>query len=150
MNRWLLLPILFAPVACSDAPPADEPADPAPAAATEAPAPRVFIESPAAGAEIDGPVVEVTLRVENLTIVPAGDQQPNSGHHHLFLDADVSEAGVPIPAEAGRIVHMGDGSSTYRFENVAPGQHRLIAVIGDWQHVPLAPSVEDTVVFVVR
>jgi len=159
MNRWLapsLLSLLFVPLACSDAPAPEESEAPATSAAeaepaeAETPAPRVFIDTPAEGVEIDGPAVEVTLRVENLTIVPAGQQEPNSGHHHLFLDADVSPAGEPMPAEEGRIVHMGDGSTVYRFENVSPGQHRLIAVIGDWQHVPLEPSVEDTVTFTVR
>lgn len=150
MNRWLLSALILAPIACADAPPAEEPAQENPTEAEAPAAPRVFIDAPAAGSEIDGPAVEVTLRVENMTIVPAGQQDPNSGHHHLFLDEDVSAAGVPMPAVIGRIVHMGDGSTTYRFENVEPGEHRLIAVIGDWQHVPLVPSVEDTVVFTVR
>jgi len=157
MNRWPLPLVLLASFACSDgAPPSDAPEDAGASEAPQASAPeaespaRVIIQSPASGAEVEGPVVEVTLGVENLTIVPAGEQQPNSGHHHLFLDADVSPAGEPMPAEPGRIVHMGDGSSTYRFENVAPGEHRLIAVIGDWQHVPLVPNVADTVTFTVR
>jgi len=45
---------------------------------------------------------------------------------------------------------MGDGSSEFVFEGVAPGEHRLIAVVGDLVHMPLQPWVVDTVTFVVR
>lgn len=111
---------------------------------------RVEIVSPADGATLDqGPVV-VRLEAHGFAVVPAGDTTPNSGHHHLFLDRDVSAAGQPIPAEEGFIVHMGTGVSEYTFQNVAPGEHRLIAVVGDAVHVPLDPMLTDTVRFTVR
>jgi hypothetical protein len=34
-------------------------------------------------------------------------------------------------------------------EGLAPGEHRLIAVVADGMHVPLNPLVADTVVFTV-
>ena len=80
----------------------------------------------------------------------AGDTTPNTGHHHLFLDRNLSSPDIPIPAEPGFIVHMGDGSTSFTFENVTPGAHRLIAVVGDGLHIPLQPWVTDTVRFVVR
>lgn len=112
--------------------------------------PRVEIAEPADGDTVDGPAVTVRLVAHGFSVVPAGDTTPDSGHHHLFLDRDVTPAGEPIPAEPGHIVHMGDGSDTYTFETVAPGEHRLIAVVGDAVHVPLQPWVVDTVRFVVR
>jgi hypothetical protein len=45
---------------------------------------------------------------------------------------------------------MGDGSSTYSFTEVEPGEHRVIAVVADGVHVPLQPWVVDTVHVVVR
>ena len=45
---------------------------------------------------------------------------------------------------------MGDGSAEYVFENVAAGEHRLIAVVADGVHVPLDPWVVDTVTVTVR
>ena len=145
----LLLPIVA--LGCADAPPADETSTDAPTAEAAAPTPgTVTIVSPAAGDTVPAGSVEVTLSAAGLAIVPAGDTTANSGHHHLFLDADVSAAGVPIPAVEGSIVHMGDASSSFVFENVTPGEHRLIAVVGDWQHVPLEPMVVDTVVFYAR
>ncbi len=121
------------------------------AAVTEATAgPRVEIAEPADGDTVDGPAVTVRLVAHGFAVVTAGDTTANSGHHHLFLDRDVTPAGEPIPAEPGHIVHMGDGSDSYTFENVPPGEHRLIAVVGDAVHVPLQPWVVDTVRFVVR
>ncbi|MCI0436041.1 MAG: DUF4399 domain-containing protein [Gemmatimonadetes bacterium] len=122
----------------------------APAGDLAATAPAVEIVAPADGATIDGGQVGVELSVANLTIVPAGDQTPSSGHHHLFLDRDASPAGEIIPAEAGYIVHLGTGATTYTFENVASGEHRPIAVVADFAHVPLQPWVVDTVRFTVR
>ncbi|GIW53227.1 MAG: hypothetical protein KatS3mg081_2582 [Gemmatimonadales bacterium] len=112
--------------------------------------PQVLIVEPADGDTVVGPAVTVRLQAHGLAIVPAGDTTPNSGHHHLFLDRDLTPAGTPIPTEPGYIVHLGTGGDTYTFDSVAPGPHRLIAVVGDAVHVPLNPWVVDTVHFVVR
>jgi hypothetical protein len=45
---------------------------------------------------------------------------------------------------------MGNAASEFTFENVPPGQHRLIAVVADGVHVPLNPPVMDTVMFTVQ
>ena len=85
-----------------------------------------------------------------MQIVPAGDMTSGTGHHHLYLDADLAAAGTPVPTVPGSIIHMGDGSAEYTFEGVGPGEHRLIAVVADGIHVPLDPPVVDTVMFTVN
>jgi hypothetical protein len=110
----------------------------------------VMISSPAEGDSLDAGTVTVTLDVGGMSIVMAGDTTPNTGHHHLFLDRELTAPDIPVPAEPGYIVHMGDASTSYTFENVTPGEHRLIAVVGDGLHVPLQPWVVDTVRFIVR
>jgi hypothetical protein len=117
---------------------------------SDAPIGTVTIESPANGAEVAGTTLDVSLSVAGFPIVVAGDMTPGTGHHHLYLDADVDNVTVPVPAVPGSIVHMGDASSGFTFEDVAPGEHRLIAVVADGAHVPLQPLVVDTVVFTVR
>jgi len=107
----------------------------------------VTILEPETSAELMLNSVTVRLSVAGFPIVPAGDMTPGTGHHHLFLDADLTDAGEPIPTVPGSIVHMGNGASEYTFENVSRGQHRLIAVVADGTHVPLQPWVVDTVVF---
>jgi hypothetical protein len=110
----------------------------------------VTILEPQDGAEVTGPSVAVRLTAQGVRIVPAGDTTPGTGHHHLYLDSDLGDPGVAVPAVAGKIVHLGTGVSEYTFDSVAPGPHRLIAVVADGMHVPLQPWVVDTVNFVVR
>ena len=110
----------------------------------------VDILEPADGATLDGSTVTVRLAVGGVRIVQAGDTTSGTGHHHLYLDADLTPIDQPVPSVPDQIVHMGDGSAEYVFENVAAGEHRLIAVVADGVHVPLDPWVVDTVTFTVR
>jgi len=111
----------------------------------------VTITFPEEGAVVNGPTVTVQL-TSTVPIVTSGTMTPGTGHHHLYLDADLTEAGVPVPTVPNSIVHMGDASSsfTFEFDDVAYGPHRLIAVVADGAHVPLQPWVVDTVNFTVR
>jgi hypothetical protein len=110
----------------------------------------VTILEPANGTTVTGPNIVVRLSTTGVPIVPAGDMTPGTGHHHLYLDADVASMTAPVPTVPGSIIHMGNAASEYTFEGVAPGQHRLIAVVADGVHVPLSPAVMDTVVFTVQ
>ena len=110
----------------------------------------VRIAAPTDGSVVDGPDVAVILEVEGLTIVPAGVEQASSGHHHLIVDSPLPDPGSPIPAEIGRYIHLGQGQTEYLLEGLQPGEHQLIALVGDHLHVPLDPPVADTVRFTVR
>ena len=144
----LALSLLLA--ACGgDAPESDMPAG-MDMAMSDAPIGTVTILEPANSAAVMGTSMTVRLSVAGFPIVVAGDMTPGTGHHHLYLDADVTDITVPVPAVPGSIVHMGNGASEYTFENVTAGQHRLIAVVADGAHVPLHPLVVDTVIFNVR
>lgn len=109
----------------------------------------VTIVTPMDGALINGSTVSVTLS-STVEIVPAGEMTPGTGHHHLYLDEDLTAADVPVPSVPNSIVHMGDASSSFVFENVPSGEHRIIAVVADGVHVPLQPWVVDTVTFTVQ
>lgn len=144
--------VIFLSSACGgEAPqPAAEAPEATPPAPTPAASATVTILEPAEGAEIAGPNVTVRLTAEGVQIVPAGEAVPGTGHHHLYLDADLTLPEAPVPSVPGEIVHLGTGVSAYMFEGVAPGPHRLIAVVADGLHVPLQPWVVDTVTFTVR
>jgi hypothetical protein len=146
-NAALLLALPFALAACgggdaqSDAMPSDD-------TAADAAAGTVTIVTPMNGALVNGSEVTVTLS-STVEIVPAGEMTEGTGHHHLYLDADLTPIDEPVPTVPGSIVHMGDASSSYVFEGVEPGEHRLIAVVADGAHFPLQPWVVDTVTFTV-
>jgi hypothetical protein len=146
--RTLPLVLALGLAACA---PADEPAEempPTPSISSGG-AMTVSILEPADGAEITGRTVTVRLAT-TVPILPAGDLTPGTGHHHLYLDADVAPVGAPVPTVPGSIVHMGNAASEFRFDSVAPGTHRLIAVVADGVHVPLQPWVVDTITFTTR
>jgi hypothetical protein len=149
---WLPVAGLFALVGCGgdttpeveEAPEAEAPTPaPEPAAAT------VSIAQPQDGASVTGPNVEVVLETTNLRVVEAGVMDPGTGHHHIFLDVDVTPMNEVIPAGVAGIIHKGDGTSVHTLENVPPGEHRLIAVVADGMHIPLNPPVVDTIFFTV-
>jgi len=109
----------------------------------------VEILSPANGSFQEEHDVVVWLRT-TVPIIPAGDMTPGTGHHHLYLDADLGDPTLPVPTVPGSIVHMGNAATEYTFEDLASGPHRIIAVVADGAHVPLQPLVVDTVTFTVE
>ena len=112
-------------------------------------APSVMIVEPANGAEVDvGPVLFV-METEGLEIMPAGTMDAGTGHHHLVVDGDVDWA-LPIPNDPGVHYHMGLAQTEFTIEDMAPGEHRVIAVVADGVHIPLDPPVSDTITVVVR
>ena len=74
-----------------------------------------------------------------MTVVPAGDDTPHSGHHHLLIDTGLPEMGLPIPADANH-VHFGDGRTETEIE-LEPGQHTLQMLLGDHLHIPHDPPL---------
>ena len=152
MKNVLALSAAFALGLAACGAPADDaaPAEETPPSAAVAGTRTVTILEPATGATVTGSTVNVRLAVTGVPIVPAGDLTPGTGHHHLYLDADVTPPTQPVPTVPGSIVHMGNAASEFRFDSVQPGTHRLIAVVADGVHVPLQPWVVDTVTFTVR
>lgn len=110
--------------------------------------PGVTILAPT-GAALIGDSVTVRLRAEGIAIVPAtGSRVEGEAHHHLFVDADVTPEGEAIPRGEG-IHHLGTGADSLRI-GLAPGTHRLIAVLAWGDHVPVAGAARDTVVLTIE
>jgi uncharacterized protein DUF4399 len=122
----------------------------APAGAVLAQArPRVKITSPQNGATVTSSV-KITLQATGVEIVPATVERPGTGHHHLFVDHDLTGINDTIPKGTTGILHLGRGQTEFVLDSLKPGPHRVIAVVGDWRHVPLNPLVADTVTFTVK
>jgi hypothetical protein len=106
----------------------------------------VQITAPQDDAVLQSGTVTVELSASDVQIVPAdGSPTPGRAHHHVFVDVDLSPAGQPIPIGEEGIYHMGTGDSTLIIQDLAPGRHRLIAVLALGDHVPLDPWAVDTV-----
>ena len=142
MNR--ILPVCFLLLlitACGGEAP--EPASVAAPAASSEPAalPRtasvagasVFFISPLDGDTVSNPV-SVVFGIDGMEVVPAGDNTPHSGHHHLLIDTGLPDPGLPIPKDAQH-VHFGDGSTETEI-TLEPGRHTLQMLLGVHLHIP--------------
>ena len=122
-----------------------EPAAPAAPAPIPAGAKVQFVE-PVDGAKVKSPVT-VKFAVEGMTIRPAGEIVPDTGHHHLVIDGGPVPAGTFGPSDATHL-HFGKGQTETTVE-LPPGEHKLTMQFADGAHVsygePLSATVTVTV-----
>lgn len=104
---------------------------------------QVYFVAPADGATVQNPV-SIEFGLDGMTVVPAGVEEPASGHHHLIVDADLPVLSLPIPANENYI-HFGDGSSRTE-QTLPPGTHTLQLLLGDHLHIPHDPPVASEVI----
>jgi hypothetical protein len=140
--------IVLSLAACGDngAPASKDKAAPAPetsARTSSPPGAKVSILEPKDGAVVKSPVT-VKFGVEGMELVPAGTDKPNSGHHHLLIDAKLEDYNAPIPADATHI-HYGKGQTETQIE-LKPGKHTLQDVFGDKNHIPHDPQLQSDVI----
>jgi hypothetical protein len=98
----------------------------------------------------DGDTVTSPFKVQfglsGMGVAPAGVQTPNTGHHHLIIDTQLSPEQLkqPIPAD-DQHRHFG-GGQTETVLTLPPGPHTLQLVLGDWSHIPHNPPVMSPVI----
>ena len=131
--------------AVAETPPAQAPAMPPRTPSPEGA--RVFFISPSDGDTVSNPV-KVVFGIAGMSVAPAGDQTPHSGHHHIIIDADLPDLNFPIPA-SDNYVHFGDGRTETEI-TLQPGEHTLQMLLGDHTHIPHDPPLmsEKITVFV--
>ena len=122
----LALALLAAPAA------AELPRQPAPEGAA------VYFIAPADGAVVSSPVT-VKFGLRGMGIAPAGLDHPQTGHHHLLIDAPEVDMGLPLP-KTDQVRHFGGGQTEAAVE-LAPGAHTLQLLLGDYLHIPHDPPV---------
>jgi hypothetical protein len=105
---------------------------------TSAAGASVFFITPTDGETLANPI-SIEFGVSGMDVVKAGDDQPNSGHHHLLIDVGLPELGLPIPADEHH-VHFGDGSTSTSI-TLTPGEHSLQMLLGDYLHIPHNPAL---------
>lgn len=134
----VLLPSLALVLSASKAQEAAAPRTPAPAGA------EVYFLSPADGASLSSPVL-VRFGLRGMGVAPAGVQAPNTGHHHLLVNADPAPPdNLPLPA-TDQVRHFGLGQTETELE-LEPGEYRLQLVLGDALHIPHDPPVRSAVI----
>jgi len=104
---------------------------------------RVYFKTPADGDKVTNPI-RIEFGIEGMDVTRAGNDQPDSGHHHLLIDAELPPLHLPIPADASYI-HFGDGSTATEI-TLSPGSHTLRMLLGDYRHVPHDPPVMSDII----
>jgi hypothetical protein len=114
---------------------------PSPSAPTPAP-PQAYLYI---GWPNDGQVVaadkpvRVWFGLRNMGVAPKGVSFPNTGHHHLLIDAAPPAPGEEIPNDRNHL-HFGAGETETTVQ-LAPGRHTLQLVMGDAHHRSFDPPV---------
>jgi hypothetical protein len=116
-------------------------------ATPSAPGAKVFFVDLKNGDTVKSPFT-VHFGISGMTLAPAGTETPNTGHHHLLIDAKIDGDALkqPIPADAQHL-HFGK-AQTEAVVTLPPGTHTLQLVLGDWSHVPHEPPVVSEVITV--
>ena len=99
----------------------------------------VYIGWPNDGEVIYAHRFRVWFGLRNMGIAPAGVKKPNTGHHHLIIDAPLPPFDQEIPSDKNHL-HFGAGQSEAIIE-LPSGKHTLQLIMGDLHHVPHNPPV---------
>lgn len=95
----------------------------------------VYIISPEDGATIEGGKVHVVFGLKGMGVAPAGIDYPDTGHHHLLVNAEeLPPMDMPIPTDETHL-HFGMGQTETTLE-LKPGVYTLQLLVGDKNHIP--------------
>lgn len=123
---------------------------PAFAANAQMPAPAgagVYFINLKDGATVTSPF-KIQFGLTGMGIAPAGIERDRTGHHHLLVDARLTDeaAKAALPMDAQHL-HFG-GGQTETMVTLPPGRHTLQLVLGDFSHVPFNPPITSPVITV--
>jgi hypothetical protein len=107
------------------------------------------IASPSLSGSAGHEAVKVSATYAGPKLIPGADAKKLDDYHlHYFLDEDASpfiDGGRSIPMGNPHIVHS--AATEVSFENLAAGQHTITVVMTGNNHVPVTPTLSDTVSF---
>jgi hypothetical protein len=138
-----------APAPIAAEPPAPPP-PPAPAVMPVQPVPagaKVMFVEPKDGAKVKSPV-KLVFGVEGMTVKPAGDLTPDTGHHHVIVGPAGTPTGEVVPADETHI-HFGKGQTEAELP-LAAGKHELTLQFADGNHASFGPALSQTITVTVE
>lgn len=103
---------------------------------------RVFFSEPANDAIVKSPF-KVKFGIAGMEVKPAGDETPNSGHHHVLVNLDAMPAGQGIPFSPTHI-HFGKGQTEGEI-TLPPGTYSLTLQFADKDHVSYGKGLSNTI-----
>ena len=99
----------------------------------------IYIMYPEDGASVKGSFL-CRFGLRNMGVAPAGNDFPNTGHHHLLIETNEAiNPDEPIPHDKNHL-HFGAGETEARLD-LQPGKHTLQLVLGDGNHYSFTPPL---------
>ena len=111
------------------------------------PAQSVSLIEPANGATVSSPF-KLRFGVKGMAVAPAGDILPNSGHHHLLINAEAVPAGQSVPFTE-RSLHFGKGQTETEIK-LPPGSYTLTAQFANGAHQSYGKPMSQTISVTVK
>lgn len=107
---------------------------------------KVYFIGLADGAKVSSPFV-VRFGLSGMGVAPAGIKLPNTGHHHLLINAPLpDDLGSPLPM-TDTYRHFGGGQTEVSLE-LPKGEHTLQLMLGDYLHIAHEPPVVSEIITV--
>jgi hypothetical protein len=103
---------------------------------------RVYFAEPANDSVVKSPF-KVKFGITGMEVKPAGDDSPNSGHHHVLVNLDAVPSGQSIPFSPTHI-HFGKGQTEGEI-NLPPGTYTLTLQFADKDHVSYGKGLSNTI-----
>ncbi|NBQ82571.1 MAG: DUF4399 domain-containing protein [Betaproteobacteria bacterium] len=91
---------------------------------------------------------KVVFAVTGMQVVPAGELKPNTGHHHLLINADSLPSGTPIPFDDTHI-HFGKGQTEAEVK-LPPGKYKLTMQFANGAHQSYGPQLAKSINVIVK
>ncbi len=100
----------------------------------------LYIITPENGDVVQSGSVNIKFGLSGMGVAPATIEFPNSGHHHLLVNAaELPPMDLPIPTDSAHL-HFGLGQTETTLE-LSPGTYTLQLLLGDYSHIPHDPPV---------
>ena len=108
---------------------------------------EVFFTNVKDGDTLTNPI-SIVFGISGMGVVPAGTDEPGTGHFHLLIDTQLSEEErqYAIPKDDQHI-HFGKGQTETEL-TLTPGEHTLQLVMGDGGHMLHNPPVMSSIITV--
>ena len=78
-------------------------------------------------------------------LAPALVDWPDTGHHHLIIDAPTPDPNKAIPSKSENYIHLSGGQTELEVD-LEPGTRTLQLILGDYSHIPHDPPVVSAVI----
>lgn len=110
---------------------------------------RVFFIEPKDDANV-AQEFKVVMGVAGMTVKPLGDMSPDTGHHHLLINAENVPSGDVVPVDKPtQYMHFGKGQ-TETMVKLAPGKYKLTLQFADGAHRSYGESMRATLSVTVK